>query len=92
MMAATLPISVEFQIHQVVLAFQISMAKKQCQKKVDFFCWASAINSKGVNPKKIKKVKGETGHAPKSNNPENKLALIDNVFFKTYFLRVGSSE
>jgi hypothetical protein len=84
-MAAMLPISVEFQIHQVVLAFHINKVKKLCQKNVDFFCRPSATNSKGVNPKKIRNVKGDTGQAAKSNKPENKLALMDNVFFKTFF-------
>jgi hypothetical protein len=84
-MAAMLPISVEFQIHQVVLAFQISMAKKLCQKKADFFSIPSATKSKGINPKKMKKVKGDIGQAAKSNNPERRLALMDIVFFKTFF-------
>jgi hypothetical protein len=91
-MAAILPMSVEFQIHQVVLAFQISILKKICQKKADFFCSPSAINSKGVNPKKIRKVNGDTGQAANSNNPENRLALMEIVFFKTFFLSDGSSE
>jgi hypothetical protein len=68
------------------------MDKKQCQKKVDFFCNPSATNSSGMNPKKMSNVNGDTGHAAKSNNPENMLALIDIVFFKTFFLRGGSSE
>ncbi len=87
MMAAILPMSVEFQIHQVVLAFQINKVKKLCQKNVDFFCRPSATNSKGVNPKKIRKVKGDTGQAAKSKKPDNKLAGIDIVFFKTFFFK-----
>jgi hypothetical protein len=91
-MAAILPISVEFQIHQVVLAFQMSMAKKLCQKKADFLSKLLATKSKGINPKKMRKVKGDIGQAAKSNNPDSRLALMDIVFFKTFFLRVGSSE
>jgi hypothetical protein len=68
------------------------MAKKTCQKKEDFFCKLSAINKRGVNPKKIRNVNGDTGQAAKSNNPENRLALRDIVFFKTFILSIGSSE
>jgi hypothetical protein len=68
------------------------MAKKICQKKDDFFCKLSAIKRSGVNPKKMRNVNGEIGHAAKSRIPENRLAPRDIVFFKTFFLRVGSSE
>jgi hypothetical protein len=88
-MAATLPISVEFQIHQVVLAFQINKARKQCQKKFDFFSITSAIKRRGTNPKKMRKVRGDTGHAAKSRSPEKILKLMGTIFFKSigyYFL------
>jgi len=85
MMAAILPISVEFQIHQVVQAFQIKCARKLYQKKWDFFKPLSAINSKGTNPKKIKKVKGDTGQAANSSKPENILKLSGMIFFKASF-------
>ena len=82
MIAATLPISVEFQIHQVVQAFQISRARKLYQKKLDFFCILSAINNKGTNPKNMRKVKGDTGQASKSRRPEKTLKLKGIIFFK----------
>ena len=83
--AATLPISVEFQIHQVVLAFQINNARKLYQKKVDFLLMASAIKSNGINPKNIRNVKGETGQAAKSSIPENILKLKGTIFFNAKF-------
>ena len=72
-MAAMLPTSVEFQIHQVLPKFQIKIAEKQCQKKMDFLLLFSAIYISGQNPIKIKKVKGETGQAANSEMPDNKL-------------------
>jgi hypothetical protein len=85
MMAAILPISVEFQIHQVVLAFQISSARKLYQKKLDFFWILSAINNRGTNPKNMRNVKGDTGHAAKSRSPENILKLKGMIFFNADF-------
>lgn len=85
MIAAMLPISVEFQIHQVVQAFQIRRATKQYQKKLDFFWILSAINNKGTNPKNMRKVKGDTGHAAKSSKPEITLKLMEIIFFNASF-------
>lgn len=84
-MAATLPISVEFQIHQVVLAFQINSAIKLYQKKLVFFSIPSAIKRSGTNPKKIRKVKGDTGQAAKSRMPEKILKLKGMIFFNAKF-------
>ena len=85
MIAATLPISVEFQIHQVVLAFQMSKAIKLYQKKRDFFSILSAINNNGTNPKNMRNVKGDSGHAAKSRRPEKILKLMGMIFFNASF-------
>ena len=84
-MAATLPISVEFQIHHVVLAFQMSMAIKLYQKNFVFFSMIAAINKSGTNPKKMRNVKGDTGHAANSSIPEKTLKLSGMIFFNAKF-------
>ena len=85
-MAAIAPGAVAFQIHQVVPAFQISSAKYENQKKREVvFSW-SAINNIGIQAKKIRNVKGETGHAATSKTPAIMLSIKDRDFFKQEFL------
>lgn len=81
-MAAILPTSVEFHIHQVLPIFQIKIAEKQYQKKCIFLVLFSAINNNGLNPKKIKKLSAETGQAANNIIPDNKLSPTEYLFFK----------
>jgi hypothetical protein len=62
-MAAILPISVLFQIHQVVDPFQVRRAKNTSQKKCDFLLLFSAKYNRGQNAIKTRKNRGDTGHA-----------------------------
>lgn len=68
-MAAMVPISVEFHIHQVVPLFQISNARKERPKKPEALRARSAAISKGIHAIKIKGSNGDTGHAANNNNP-----------------------
>jgi hypothetical protein len=56
-MAPTAPAAVEFHIHQVVPAFQISMVSKEKRKKRILFSSLSANNNSGTQEMKIKGVK-----------------------------------
>ena len=76
-MAAIDPTSVEFQIHQVVVAFQTNKAMNIYRKKWFFLGTVSATNNIGTNAKKIIKVNGETGHAANNNNPDKRLNQRD---------------
>lgn len=67
--AAMLPNSVEFQIHQVVPTFQINKLKKANPIKVLIFVVECATQSKGTNAKKMQKVKGDTGQEATSSKP-----------------------
>jgi len=64
------PTSVEFQIHHVVHAFQVSVARKLKKKKCNLLLVRSAAYKSGIHTIKIRKVKGETGHAAYNNIPE----------------------
>jgi hypothetical protein len=76
------PGAVEFQIHQVVPPFQISIASKEARKNLYPFFSLSINNNKGAKATKISKVKGETGHAKTSNNPVKRLKIGVWDFFK----------
>ena len=80
-MAASAPTSVEFQIHQVVHAFQTSVVIKQKKKKLNRFFVRSAVWSSGIHAIKTKKVKGETGHAAYNKIPERKAKPGNCIFF-----------
>jgi hypothetical protein len=69
-MAAILPTSVLFQIHQVVDAFQMINVMKEKPKNLFLFCVLSATNNKGINAMKIKNVSGDTGHDANNNTPD----------------------
>ena len=64
------PTSVEFQIHQVLHAFQASVVKRLKKIKGSLFSIRSATYSNGIQAIKIRKVKGETGHAAYNKPPE----------------------
>jgi uncharacterized Zn finger protein len=68
-MAPTAPGAVEFHIHHVVPVFQTSIEIKQNKKKRIRRSSFSAKEIKGIHAKKIRKVKGETGHAKTSKIP-----------------------
>ena len=81
-MAATLPTSVEFHIHQVVKAFQTSIAIKEYRKNLFLLVTTDAIKSSGIKPAKIKKVSGDTGQAADNNKPDKMLKPANWSFFK----------
>lgn len=70
-MAAIVPISVEFQIHQVVPVFQTSIVIKAQAKKRFRLISLSATISNGIHAINISAVSGDTGQAAKSSNPDN---------------------
>ena len=45
----------------------------------------AAINKSGTNPKKMRNVKGDTGHAANSSIPEKILKLRGMIFFNAEF-------
>ena len=79
--AAIEPTSVEFHIHQVAAAFQVSMARKQSRKKNLLCTTFSARYSNGIKAMNIKKVNGDTGHAAHNKTPDKKLRPKAAVFF-----------
>ena len=89
MMAAILPTSVLFHIHQVVAAFHINKVIKAWKKKWFLFCNASATINNGINAKKISTVSKDgniAGHAAANNKPDIILNVMDNVLFTNSYL------
>ncbi len=80
MMAPMAPAAVEFHIHQVVPAFQISMARKH-RRKNRILSVLSANTSSGIQAINIKPVKGDVGHEQTNNNPDIMLKVIGWYFF-----------
>jgi hypothetical protein len=80
-MAAMVPTSVEFHIHQVVPVFQHNMAISICQKKVIFFMGEAARASRGIQAKKIKPVRVETGQAAINRQPANRVSAQRVIVF-----------
>jgi hypothetical protein len=80
-MAAMVPTSVEFHIHQVVPVFQHNMAIKICQKKAVFFKGSAASTSKGIQATKISRVRLETGQAAISRQPANRVSAQRVIVF-----------
>lgn len=76
------PAAVEFQIHQVVPAFQMNMASKAKRKKRIRLLSLSAINNSGTQATKINGVKPASGHAHTSSKPETTLNIKGENFFK----------
>jgi glutamate racemase len=70
--AAIVPTSVLFQIHQVVKVFQINKATNEYRKKEILLVTLSATINKGTHAKKIKKVKDEAGQEAHNKMPLNK--------------------
>ena len=81
-MASIAPGAVEFQIHQVVPAFQIVVVKSVNRKKRILFVSWSSIYKTGTRAIKIRAVREETGHAKTSNKPETILKKTGGIFFK----------
>jgi transposase len=79
------PGTVEFQIHHVVPAFQINMAKYEKRKNLSREDSLSARSINGIHATKINIVKGETGHANSSNRPDITLRIKEEYLFKYYF-------
>lgn len=80
-MAAILPTSVLFHIHQVVAALKTSRETKEYPKKLRRLFVLSATISSGTNAKNIKKQNGDTGQEPYNNTPASKLKKNNNPFF-----------
>ena len=81
-MAPIAPGAVEFQIHQVVPAFQINMLSNAKRKKRILFSSLSANTNKGTQAIKIKGVNPASGHAQTSNRPDKRLNNSGENFFK----------
>ena len=88
--AATAPTSVEFQIHQVVMAFQVSSVIKAYTKKLLRCCTISARYNKGRKAIKIRKVNGDTGQLAHNSNPDKRLKPVYDRFFKAGKFRGGN--
>lgn len=67
--AATAPGADAFHIHQVVDTFHMNMVRYVSPENCQRLCTCVSIHCKGIHATKINKVKGETGHAAKSNRP-----------------------
>ena len=63
-MAAMLPMSVLFHIHQVVAALKMSSETKEYPKKLRHFFVLSATINKGTKATKMRKQNGDIGQAP----------------------------
>jgi hypothetical protein len=70
--AAIVPTSVLFQIHQVVKVFHINKATNEYRKKEILLVTLSATINKGTHAKKIRKVKDEAGQEAHNKMPLNK--------------------
>lgn len=81
MIAPTAPGAVEFQIHQVVPAFQINMLNR-ANKKKGILSSFSANNNNGTHATKIRGVKPASGQAHTNNRPDRTLNIRDERFFK----------
>ena len=83
------PGAVEFQIHQVVPAFQINMLRRAKRKNFMRLSSCSAMYRSGTQAIKISGVKAETGQAKTNNSPEMQLNKRDEGFFKKKGLNTG---
>jgi len=57
--------------------FQISIAMYENKKNLFVLSILSATNNIGIHATKMRKVKGETGHAAINRTPESKLSIND---------------
>ena len=83
-----LPTSVEFQIHQVVPVFQISIVKNTCPNQVILRVGSTAKKRSGIQATKISQVKGKSGQAATSMKPERQLSNQRKEFFNVWLLMV----
>ena len=81
-MAPIAPGAVEFQIHQVVPAFQINMLNNEKRKNLITFFSSSANANSGTQAVKMSGVKPASGQAATSNNPVTTLDNKEEYFFK----------
>ena len=58
-----------FHIHQVVATFQVNMVIYVSAKNLRLLFTLSSIHSNGIHAIKMRKVRGETGHAAHSKIP-----------------------
>ena len=81
-MAATEPGPVEFHIHQVVVAFQVSIDKKTQPRNFHLRGCCSNRKNRGMNAMKIRKVVGRGGQEAASNKPVARESINGGNFFK----------
>ena len=67
--AAIAPGCDAFHIHQVVATFQVNMVIQVSAKNCRLLFTRSSINSNGIHATKMRKVRGETGHAAHNKIP-----------------------
>ena len=71
MMASHAPSISAFQIHQVVLMFQVNVARYISPKNFIPLYSFRSINNNGINAKKMATVRFTVGHAIKNSKPES---------------------
>ena len=79
--AAILPTSVLFHIHQVVAALKMSSERKEYPKKLRRLVVLSATISSGTKAMNMRKQNCDTGHAPYNNAPVKMLKKNSKSFF-----------
>ena len=76
------PAGVEFQIHQVVNTFQISMDNSENRKKRFVFFSSFAMKNNGTQAMNIRGEYRKSGHAKTSKSPLRILSNKEDCFFK----------
>lgn len=84
-MAAMVPTSVEFHIHQVVPVFQISVVRNVQPKKRAAVIFLSATINNGIQAMNINGINEEAGHAKYNNNPDKMTRYKEGVFTKDIY-------
>ncbi len=92
MIAEMAPTSVEFQIHQVVLAFHNNVVTKAYKKKESLFGTLSATYNKGTHATKMSAVRDETGQAANNKMPDSAASPVADNFFNQQILADDVSE
>jgi hypothetical protein len=78
--AAMVPTSVEFHIHQVVPVFQIRVVRNVQPKKRAAVIALSATINNGIQAININGIRKEAGHAMYSNNPDKMTRYKEDIF------------
>jgi hypothetical protein len=85
MIAAMVPISVEFHIHQVVPVFQINVVRNVHPKKREAVISLSATINNGIQAIKINGIKEDAGHATYNSSPDNITRYKEGIFTSSIY-------